>query len=196
MPMYKIPTESYNFFEVNWLATSQIEQLLPFKYVSIKTIFLTMRLNTVITAATSYLNSYGSQDISQYSFRVGSKIVPPNRIKCNLTQNNVAAFEELKKSFHAGGNTLSSLGIHNVTSYNIRNGNNDATGTFVIGQDFERYSGKSGQIISGLDASGSDLFFSGTWTDNTYTDGNILADFYCHYDQLITIEDGQMIGHW
>ena len=130
------------------------------------------------------------------SFRVGSKIVPPNRIKCNLTQNNVAAFEELKKSFHASGNTLASLGIHNVTSYNIRNGNSDATGTFVIGQDFERYSGKSGQIISCLDASGSDQFFSGTWTDNTYTDGQFLADFCCHYDQLITIEDGQMIGHW
>ena len=125
-------------------------------------------------------------------------MVLPNRIKCALTQNNVAAFEELKKSFHWGGNSLGSLGIHNVTSYNIRNGNSDATGTFVIGQDFERYSGKSGQILSGLDAyiSGSDLFFSGTWTDNTYTDGNILADFYCHYDQLITIEDGQMIGHW
>ena len=155
-----------------------------------------MHLNTVITTATSYLNGYGSQDISQYSFRVGSKIVPPNRIKCALTQNNVAAFEELKKSFHAGGITLASLGIHNVTSYNVRSGNSDASGTFVIGQDFERYSGRSGQIISGLDASGSDLFFSGTWTDNTNTDANILADFYCHYDQLITIEDGQMIGHW
>ena len=154
-----------------------------------------MRLNTVITAATSYLNSYGSQDINQYSFRVGSKIVPPNRIKCALTQNNVAAFEELKKSFHLGGNSLGSLGIHNLTSYNIvRSGNSDASGTYVIGQDFERYNGRAGQIISGLDAPGSDLVFSGTWTDNTNTDANILADFYCHYDQLITIEDGQMIG--
>ena len=42
---------------------------------------------------------------------------------------------------------LASLSIHNVTSYNIRNANSDATGTFVIGQDFEQYSGKSGQII-------------------------------------------------
>ena len=63
---------------------------------------------------------------------MGSKIVPPNRIKCALTQNNVAAFEELKKSFHAGGNTLASLDIHNVTSYNIRNGNIDATGTLSL----------------------------------------------------------------
>ena len=48
-PMYSIPTESYNTFEVNWNATTQIEQLLPFKYVSLKTIFLTMGYPSVLT---------------------------------------------------------------------------------------------------------------------------------------------------
>ena len=196
MLMYSIPTESYNTFEVNWTATNQVEQLLPFKYVSLKTIFLTMRLKDVISTNNYYQNSYGSQDISQYSFRVGSKIIPPNRVKCPLTLNNIESFEELKKSFHAGGNTLSSMGIHNFTSYKIRNGNTDTTGTFIIGQDFEQFSGKSGQIISGLDATGSDLFFSGTWTSNTNTDANILADFYGHFDQVLVIVDGSMIGHW
>ena len=38
MPMYSIPTESYNTFKVNWTATNQIEQLLPFKYVSLKVV--------------------------------------------------------------------------------------------------------------------------------------------------------------
>ena len=64
-------------------------------------------------------------------------------------------------AFYAGGNTLASLGIHNFTSYNIRNANTDTTGTFCIGQDFEQFSGKSGQIISGLDTTASDLFFLG-----------------------------------
>ena len=49
MHMYSIPTESYNCFEVNWTATIQTEQLLTFKYVSLKTLFLTMRLPTVLT---------------------------------------------------------------------------------------------------------------------------------------------------
>jgi hypothetical protein len=201
MPMYSIPTESYNTFEVNWSATNQIEQLLPFKYVSLKTIFLTMRLKDVISTNNYYQNSYGSQDISQYSFRVGSKIIPPNRVKCPnsglaVIGQNIEAFEELKKSMHCGGNALVSMGIHNFTSYNIRSANTDTTGTFVIGQDFEQFSGKSGQIISGLDSTGSDLFFSGTWTNNTYTDANILADFYGHFDQVLVIVDGSMVGHW
>ena len=33
----------------------------------------------------------------QYSFRCGSKIFPPDRVRCPLTQNNTQAFEELKK---------------------------------------------------------------------------------------------------
>ena len=141
MPMYSIPTESYNTFEVNWTATSQIEQLLPFKYVSLKAIFLTKRLKDVISTNNYYQNSYGSQDISQYSFRVGSKIIPPNRVRCPLTQNNIEAFEELKKSLHAGCNALVGVGIHNFTKYNIMTCT-DASGSFIIGQDFEKCSGK------------------------------------------------------
>ena len=36
------------------------------------------------------------------------------------------------------------------------------SGTFVIGQDFRKFSGKSGQIISGLDTAASNLCFLGT----------------------------------
>ena len=35
-PMYSVATEAYNCFEVNWTASTQIEQPLPFKYVSFK----------------------------------------------------------------------------------------------------------------------------------------------------------------
>ena len=121
---------------------------------------------------------------------------PPNRVKCPSTQNNIQAFEELKKAFNSGGNTLASLGIHNVTSYNIQNNNTDTTGTFVIGQDLENFSGQSGQIISGLDTTASDLFFSGTWSSIANADATILADFYAHFDQVLVIVDGQIVCHW
>ena len=39
MPMYSIPTESYNCFEVNWSATKQIEQLIPSKYAPLKKLY-------------------------------------------------------------------------------------------------------------------------------------------------------------
>ena len=162
----------------------------------LKKSFLTIHLPLVLTTNNNYQKSYGSQDISQYSFRLGSKIIPPNRIKCPLTQNNIAANEQLKKTFHTDSNTLASLGIHNFTSYDIRNANTDTTGTFVIGQDLEQCSGKSGQIISGLDTTTSDLFFSATWSSTTNADSTILADFYAHFDQVLVIVDGQMVGHW
>ena len=54
-------------------------------------------------------------------------------------------------SFHAGGNTLASMSIHNFTKHNECTCN-DTSGTFCIGQDLEKFSDKSGQIISGLDA--------------------------------------------
>ena len=155
-----------------------------------------MHLPSVLTTNNNYQNSFGSQDIYQYSFRCDSKIIPPNRIKYPTTQNNIQAFEELKKAFHAGGNTLASLGVHNVTSYNIRNANTDTTGTFVIGQDLEQFRGKSGQKISGLDTASYDLFFSCTWSSVANADATILADFYAHFDQVLVIVDGQMIRHW
>ena len=154
-----------------------------------------MRAPGVLTNANYHANSYASEHISQYSFRVGSSIIPPNRVKCPIGENNIEAFEELKKAFHAGGNTLASLGIHNFTKYNVMTCT-DASGSFVISQDFEKYSGKSSQIISGLDTTGSDLFFSGTWTSTTNQDANILCDFYAHLDMVLVIVDGQMVAHW
>ena len=56
------------------------------------------------------------------------------------------AIEELNKAFHAGGNTLASIGIHNGTKYNVITCN-DASDSFCIGQDLEKISGKFGQII-------------------------------------------------
>ena len=72
----------------------------------------------------------------------------------------------------------------------------DASGSFVIGQDLKKFSGKSGQIISGFDTTGSDLFFSGTWSSTTYQDAQILCDFYAHLDMVLVVVDGQMVAHW
>ena len=65
-----------------------------------------------------------------------------------------------------------------------------------IHQDFEKFSGKSGQIISGMDTTSSDLFFSGTWSSLTNVDATILTDFFAHYDQVLVIVDGQITGHY
>ena len=197
---YQIPSESYRTFEINWTPSTQIEQLLPFKFSSLKAVFLIMKAASILNNNAYYLNTFCSEDISQYSFRLGSAIIPPNRVRVPLTKNNFEVFEELKKSFHAGGGALVTLGIHNVNSFNqyynvssTYSGNVNATtagGSFIIGKDFEEFSGKSGQIISGANTSSTDLFFSGTWNSNTNSEvaaNLILATFFGHFDEMLVI---------
>ena len=70
------------------------------------------------------------------------------------------------------------------------------SGSFVIGQDLEKFSGKYGQITLGLDTTASDLFFSTTWSSIANADMSILCDFYTHLDMVLVVVDGQMVAHW
>ena len=62
--MYSIPTE----------ASSQVKQLLPFKSVSFKALFLTMQAPSVLTNSAYHTKSNACEEIYQYSFRCGSTI--------------------------------------------------------------------------------------------------------------------------
>ena len=66
----------------------------------------------------------------------------------------------------------------------------------MIGQDFKKISGNSRQIISGLDKTDINLFFSGTRSSIANQNASILCDFYTHLDMVLVIIDGQMVGHW
>ena len=63
------------------------------------------------------------------------------------------------------GYTVCSLGIYNAAASYVAATPKDAGydvngGYFLIGKDFETYSGKSGQLLSGVNTLGSDLYFS------------------------------------
>ena len=61
----------------------------------------------------------------------------------------VEAYEALKVSQHAGGNTLATMGILKNSSYTVNDDtNNNSNGQCCIGQDFKSYSGKSGALLS------------------------------------------------
>ena len=67
-----------------------------------------------------------------------------------------------------------------------------------MGHDFEEFSSKNGQIISGANTSSTDLFFSGTWNSNTNSEvaaNLILATFFGHFDEMLVIQDGEMTRH-
>ena len=126
--------------------------------------------------------------ITDYCFRLGPKQIPPTRVRCE-GYGYVEAFEALKVAFHCGGNTLASMGILNATNYIVDKAE-ALSGLFVIGQDLESYSGKSGSLLSGISTLGSDLFFSANYSDMTVP---ALLDFFLHYDMKLVIENGVLI---
>ena len=69
---YQIPSESYRTFEINWTPSSQIEQLLPFKFTSLKTVFLIMKAASILNNRAYHFYTFCQEDIYQYSFRVGT----------------------------------------------------------------------------------------------------------------------------
>ena len=89
------------------------------------------------------------------------------------------------------------MGILNAANYVVAALTGaDATSTnggyFVIGQDFETYSGKSGQILSGCSTLGSDLYFSANIGAMA---AGAVFDYFLHYDIKLIIRDGVLTIH-
>ena len=78
----------------------------------------------------------------------------------------------------------------NLSSY-LASGVTDLSGLFVIRQDFESYSGKSGALLSGINTLGSDLYFSANYTAGCVV-GDAMIDYFLHYDMKLIIQDGIM----
>ena len=64
-------------------------------------------------------------------------------------------------------------------------------GLFVIGQDFETFSGKSGAILSGASTLGNNLMFSANYGAMAAA----IFDFFLHYDMKLIIKDGVLTVH-
>ena len=89
------------------------------------------------------------------------------------------------------------MGILNATNYVVPlpDGNNNTSangGYFVIGQDFETYSGKSGQLLPGVSTLGSDLYFSANIGPMAARE---VFDYFLHYDIKLVIKDNILTVH-
>ena len=193
---YTIYSETYSNFQQTIASTcTQLEQLLPSRYSSLKTVFVGMRASTSALNATHqlYPNSRSSFGITDYCFRLGPEQIPPTRIRCT-GYGFLEPFEALKTSLHAGVNALSSMGVLNSASFVLSapSAVDEANyGLFVIGQDFETFSGKSGSILSGASTLGNDLMFSANYGAMAAA----IFDFFLHYDMKLIIKDGVLTVH-
>ena len=65
-----------------------------------------------------------------------------------------------------------------------------STPTFLIGQDFDSFAHKSGELLQGYNTKNSDIYFSATYNAGDVTAGT--NDFYALYDAILHIENGIM----
>lgn len=200
-PEYTIYSESYQNFQQSYASTfPQLQLLIPSRYSSLKTAFVIFRKATAVANATYvlYPSARSTMGLVDYQFLLGSDTYPPTKIK-GTDSGFCEPFEELKKSFHCGGSTLSSMGILNYTNYIIptnttptiainSTGEDSAhMGTFILACDFESYTGRSSSILSGVNTLGSDLYLNATLADTA--DGGTV-DVFLHYDVKLIIKDG------
>ena len=105
------------------------------------------------------------------------------RVRCT-GYSFVEAYEGLKVALHSGGNTIASMGILSAANYvpSAPSGADYTTtngGYFVLGQDSETYSGKSGQLLQGANTLRSDLYFSANVGAMA---AGAIWDFFLHID--------------
>ena len=88
-------------------------------------------------------------------------------------------------------------GAHNTTLYKIQDPttNNASVGPFLIGQDMDNYSRKSGELLQGYNTKNSDIYLSATYDSAGVTSAGT-NDFYALYDAILHIENGMMTASY
>lgn len=194
VPVYDIHTESFSQFG-SAVAQNQttVEQVVPVRVNSLKGLFVVPRSNNALTNS-SYCGR-STWNIIDYTFKVGSSQFPPVRVKCQ-SSSYTEPLMELKKCLHTMG-TANTLGLHNATTWVVQEGTaaNATGGSFLLGQDFDSYAGKSGELLHGFSTTNNDVYFSATYA----TGGISVAgtnDFYAMYDCILHIENGMMTAQY
>ena len=81
------------------------------------------------------------------------------------------------------------FGNHTLATYTKAHAT-DATGSFVICQDFEDFTGKSGDLIAGMNTVATDTYFNATFSPATSF--SALLNFFVHYDVLLAFKNGMI----
>ena len=95
---------------------------------------------------------------------------------------------------------LASLGVHNVTSYNIRNANADITGTsklLLLDKTLNRLVVNLDKLFQAFTLH-HHIFFSVVPGVQLQILMQIFfqVNLYAHFDQVLVIVDGAMANHW
>ena len=206
--IYKFNTTSITDFQSVLSGATVVEQLLPFKLTSLKSIYTGFRPQTALTTSNYPVNNRYNYAIFDYQYRIGSQNYPQTCVKCS-DHGCTEPFYELQKSFHHSPNALTSFKTHDTRSYTNTSkwttdaahftGNNSVAvqtpgTTFLLEINLEAYVTKGNKVIAGISSKYDDIYFSALFS--TGLPKNVLMDAFALCDCMLVIENGNLSCHW
>ena len=206
MPLYLHGCSWRHYVSQLPASAGQYSTLVPARFASLKQLALLPRRSTEVSSTTSYsLSSRVNPNFAQYSWRIGSSMIPSKPVFLENSGNTGGygeAYAELMKSWHALHNisTTSCLGLeYNVADATVANcpqiqlqtGGFSYLNGFVIAQELESFALRSDVLLSGMNTLSSQVFFEAqintapAGVGVTYT-----LDFFAWYDHIMVIDQG------
>jgi len=180
---------NYVFNATLGTGVTQISMPIPAKFNSLKALYITMRKNGN-GALNKFSDDCSKYKLSQYTTRIGSRVIPaePPTTLSQFVSEMERALGSASSRISPSCYVLSQL-TDDLTTVNLAQSN-----CFAIGVETESYSSAPmGSVYQGLNTSTDDIFFQATFAGQAAgTDVTTRFDAYASYDQLITIDNGQV----
>ena len=136
--------QTYRHYSGTWDSNSTNTTInVPARVKSIKSILFKGTKEADIADVARYAISSGpNHDLSEYQFRIGAVVYPPNSVKVSATNKGEALFE-LEKAFgHLSGYNISSDIINSITYLGDTSSSSATSGVYNVGAfglDFESF---------------------------------------------------------
>lgn len=159
------------------------------KFSSLKSLFLTIRSGAAINAATYFPYSCNTHSLTDYSFRVGSQIMPSKPV--NSYQECFAELLKAAGSFSDINHQPSIEKFTYTAAVPVANSalGNSNSNSFIIGLDMETYSNANkDSIFSGFNSLTDDIYATLNFQDGLGAVGRF--DAFALFDQVVVFENG------
>ena len=169
---------------------TQVSMPIPAKYSSLKSIVVNSRVT--LGEATKYPLSSGTMGLQNYTFRVGSEVLPSS-----APTTSDQFFTEASKCFGSIADinyqpsidkdsyeVVSAETINDLLTYNTKN-----SGSFLVGIDLESYQNTDkSSIFAGMNTNTSDIFYQPT--HNYSANAQCYYTAFANFDSVLVCENG------
>ena len=195
-PVRWVVQDYRNYSQTESISTNkELSISLPSKFNSLRSLFVSFREKYAGASTFSPLDST-HYNLSEYTFRLGSKTVP-TKAPASIPE----FFGELLRAIGSVSDLNHEPSI-NLARYNIEQpiqndeldtmpSVNSSSSSFYVGIDLESYSSSGIQdVYQGYNSSTDDIFFNPRFGTVSGGSHNVRIDAYAYFDQVITIENG------